>query len=184
MRRGGREGGGESGTTSFEETSCSRRGPDKSCQSRLKKGRRLSDDKRSQFMLTKQRYRNIRTWYFQNYYGNSTALNKLMTCREERVREEAEDVDEGGGRLGKGGGRDVRGAEEKGTSSSSVSSSSSSLLISGSSLLSNSLLLATELPPSFSSFPPLLPSASWQPGLSPSSKCLRRLTVELHLGRG
>ena len=90
----------------------------------------------------------------------------VFTCREERVREEAEEVDEGGGRFGKGGGREGGGAEEKGTTSSSSVSSSLSLLLlmSGRSLLSKSLLqLPTELPPpTFSYFPfPSFISSTW-----------------------
>ena len=69
----------------------------------------------------------------QHQKKGQDSRDKFLTCRDERVREEADDVDEGGGRLGNGGGRgEGRGAEEKGTTSSSVSLS---LLISGSSLL-------------------------------------------------
>ena len=91
----------------------------------------------------------------------------FFTCREERVREDTEEVDEGGGRFGKGGGREGGGAEEKGTTSSSsvsLSSSLSLLLMSGRSLLSKSLLqLPTELPPpTFSYFPfPSFISSAW-----------------------
>ena len=125
--RGGR--GGKDGTTSFEETSCTRRCSDKSCQSRLRKGKRLSDDRRQKGLCILEILMEIP----QHQKKRRDSRDKFLTCRDERVREEADDVDEGGGRLGNGGGRgEGRGAEEKGTTSSSVSLS---LLISGSSLL-------------------------------------------------